>query len=293
MESVYFSNNAKTAFATGQARGVALLAASALAVGEYGPGEIKLAVVGAGDADKRQVQYMVRALLALPHDPEPDHAADALAAAICHVNSRTPARAAAAGADDRARDGHGSPARTATSCVIEVGGMGLRLFMSTSSLSHLPADGDEVTVFTHLHVREDELTLFGFESLDEQELFEKLITVSGVGPKVALSALSVALALRPCRRRRARGRRADRDRPRHREEDGAADHHRAQGQDRRRRARLALGVHGVVPGAEAADALTSMGFSPAEVAVALKGYEGTDEAQAMLQHALRRLGGGA
>jgi len=90
VENVYFSNNAKTAFATGQARGVALLAASALIVGEYGPGEIKLAVVGAGDADKRQVQYMVRALLALPRDPEPDHAADALAAAICHVNSRIP-----------------------------------------------------------------------------------------------------------------------------------------------------------------------------------------------------------
>ncbi|MRS12947.1 MAG: crossover junction endodeoxyribonuclease RuvC [Actinobacteria bacterium] len=89
VESVYFSSNAKTAFATGQARGVALLAASSLAVGEYGPGEIKLAVVGTGDADKRQVQYMVRALLDLPRDPEPDHAADALAAAICHVNSRS------------------------------------------------------------------------------------------------------------------------------------------------------------------------------------------------------------
>lgn len=90
VESVYFSNNAKTAFATGQARGVALLAAAALVVGEYGPGEIKLAVVGTGDADKRQVQYMVRSLLALPQDPEPDHAADALAAAICHTHSRLP-----------------------------------------------------------------------------------------------------------------------------------------------------------------------------------------------------------
>lgn len=88
IESVYFSNNARTAFSTGQARGVAILAASALAVGEYGPGEIKLAVVGAGDADKRQVQYMVRAILGLPRDPEPHHAADALAAAICHANSR-------------------------------------------------------------------------------------------------------------------------------------------------------------------------------------------------------------
>lgn len=96
IESVYFSNNAKTAFATGQARGVAILAASELPVGEYGPGEIKLAVVGTGDADKRQVQYMVRAILGLPRDPEPHHAADALAAAICHANSRV-SRAARGG----------------------------------------------------------------------------------------------------------------------------------------------------------------------------------------------------
>lgn len=88
VENVYFSNNVKTAFATGQARGVAMLAASAMPVGEYGPGEIKLAVVGTGDADKQQVQYMVRAILGLPKDPEPDHAADALATAICHLNSR-------------------------------------------------------------------------------------------------------------------------------------------------------------------------------------------------------------
>ena len=97
IESVYFSNNAKTAFATGQARGVALLSASSLEVGEYGPGEIKLAVVGAGDADKRQVQYMVKAILGLPVEPHPDHAADALAAAICHVHAR-PATVAGGGA---------------------------------------------------------------------------------------------------------------------------------------------------------------------------------------------------
>ncbi|MHB1016406.1 MAG: crossover junction endodeoxyribonuclease RuvC [Coriobacteriia bacterium] len=88
VESVYFSNNAKTAFATGQARGVALLAVAGMEVGEYGPGEIKLSTVGTGNADKEQVQYMVRAILDLPHVPEPDHAADALAAAITHVNMR-------------------------------------------------------------------------------------------------------------------------------------------------------------------------------------------------------------
>ena len=88
IENVYFSTNAKTAFATGQARGVALLAVAGLEVGEYGPGEIKLSTVGTGNADKQQVQYMVRAILDLPHVPEPDHAADALAAAITHVNMR-------------------------------------------------------------------------------------------------------------------------------------------------------------------------------------------------------------
>ncbi len=88
IESVYFSTNAKTAFATGQARGVALLAVAGMEVGEYGPGEIKLSTVGNGNADKEQVQYMVRAILDLPQIPEPDHAADALAAAITHVNMR-------------------------------------------------------------------------------------------------------------------------------------------------------------------------------------------------------------
>ncbi len=90
VESVYFGTNAKTAFATGQARGVALLATAnaGLALGEYGPGEIKMAVVGTGSADKQQVQYMVRAILGLPGDPQPDHAADALAAAICHAHQR-------------------------------------------------------------------------------------------------------------------------------------------------------------------------------------------------------------
>lgn len=98
VESVYFGTNAKTAFATGQARGVAVLATAdaGLALGEYGPGEIKMAVVGSGSADKGQVQYMVRTILGLDREPSPDHAADALAAAICHAHSR-PAPAAYGG----------------------------------------------------------------------------------------------------------------------------------------------------------------------------------------------------
>ncbi len=90
VESVYFSTNVKTAFSTGQARGVAILATAGIgtALGEYGPGEIKMAVTGNGSADKHQVQYMVRTILGLRLDPEPEHAADALAVAICHAHSR-------------------------------------------------------------------------------------------------------------------------------------------------------------------------------------------------------------
>lgn len=92
IESVYFGENTKSAIATAQARGAAIVACSSagLSVGEYTPMQIKQAVVGTGAADKRQVAYMVRNVLALDHEPRPDHAADALAAAVCHANvSRT------------------------------------------------------------------------------------------------------------------------------------------------------------------------------------------------------------
>ena len=90
VESVFFGSNAKSAFATGQARGVALLALAdaGLELGEYSPVQIKSTVVGSGTADKSQVAYMVRVLLSLPHEPKPDHASDALATAICHSHQR-------------------------------------------------------------------------------------------------------------------------------------------------------------------------------------------------------------
>ena len=92
IESIYFGENTKSAIATAQARGAAIVACSTagLSVGEYTPMQIKQAVVGTGAADKRQVMYMVKSILALDHEPRPDHAADALAAAVCHANvSRT------------------------------------------------------------------------------------------------------------------------------------------------------------------------------------------------------------
>lgn len=88
IEKIFFGENQRSAIATAHARGVAIVACSrcGLQVGEYTPMQIKQAVVGTGAADKRQVIYMVRNILALDHDPRPDHCADALAAAICHAN---------------------------------------------------------------------------------------------------------------------------------------------------------------------------------------------------------------
>lgn len=87
IETVWFGANVQSAFATGQARGAALVACAEcnLEVLEFSPSQIKLAVVGTGAAEKDQVQYMVRQLLFLEDVPRPDHAADALAAAICYT----------------------------------------------------------------------------------------------------------------------------------------------------------------------------------------------------------------
>jgi len=89
IEELYFGANVRTAFAVGQARGVVLLAAgqAALRCFSYTPQQIKQSVCGSGRAEKSQVQRMVGALLTLPEPPEPDHAADALAVAICHANA--------------------------------------------------------------------------------------------------------------------------------------------------------------------------------------------------------------
>jgi crossover junction endodeoxyribonuclease RuvC len=88
VESLFFNANVTSALAVGHARGVALLACSQVdcSVFEYTPQQVKMAVVGYGNATKEQVTEMVRALLALGEAPRPDHAADALGVAICHAH---------------------------------------------------------------------------------------------------------------------------------------------------------------------------------------------------------------
>lgn len=73
---------------------------------------------------------------------------------------------------------------------IDVNGVGYRVLVSNNSLAVMPPRGEPVFVYTYTYVREDVLQLFGFFSVAERELFEKLITVSGIGPKVALAILS-------------------------------------------------------------------------------------------------------
>ncbi len=184
--------------------------------------------------------------------------------------------------------------RGAAHCVVAVGGIGLRIAMSTTAIASLPHEGDSVRVHVHLHVREDELSLFGFTSAEEKRLFELLITVSGVGPKVALAALSSY----------APGPLADAIAG----EDVAVVSS-VPGIGPKTAQRIILELKdkvGPAVGAATSDArgpagasvdearaaLLAMGFSAAEVSVALKDAHGTaDDPGQLVRHALRRLGG--
>lgn len=181
--------------------------------------------------------------------------------------------------------------KTAGFALLDVGGVGYRLLMSTRSLSTLPAVGDTVTVHTYLHVREDELTLFGFESEDERGLFETLIGVSGVGPKVALAVLS---GLSPDALRAAVA------------SDDVAVLSSVPGVGKKLAQRLALELKDRLDlpdlggfqrsgqpaaAAEARDALLSMGFTAVEAAAALRGAPDGASAEQLLKIALKSLGG--
>ncbi len=74
--------------------------------------------------------------------------------------------------------------------VINCNGMGYEVQTSTATLSSLPLVGEECKIYTYLQVKEDGISLFGFTTVDERELFYKLISVSGVGPKMAITVLS-------------------------------------------------------------------------------------------------------
>ena len=74
--------------------------------------------------------------------------------------------------------------------VIDNNGMGYRIFVSGKFLEHIPAYGTQIKIYTHMYIREDELTLYGFHSEEELSVFRILIGISGVGPKVAMAILT-------------------------------------------------------------------------------------------------------
>lgn len=182
--------------------------------------------------------------------------------------------------------------KTLASAYINVAGVGFEVGMSGSSLAKLPPVGERVTVHTYLQVRDDGMSLFGFLSLEEKALFEKLITVSGVGPKVALAALSSY----------APDQLADLIAA----QDVAAVQ-RIPGVGKKTASRIILELKGSldegVSGLFARDgalvnkafegakeALLSMGFTTGEIDLSLKGAPDDASESALLQYALKKLG---
>lgn len=185
-------------------------------------------------------------------------------------------------------------AKTATTAFVEVDGVGFAVGMSQAGLSKLPEAGAPVQIHTYLQVRDDALALYGFLSLEEKALFEQLIGVGGVGPKVALAALS---AFTP---RGLAAAIASQD---------VAAVQKIPGVGKKTASRIILelkgsldqGVEGLFDGASPAsagdaglqgahEALLSMGFTSSEADLALKGAPEGEAEGVLLQYALKRLG---
>lgn len=175
---------------------------------------------------------------------------------------------------------------------VEVNGVGFAVGMSAQALSRLPEKGSSVLVHTYLQVREDGMSLYGFLSQQEKAFFERLISVSGVGPKVALAALSVFSPSELANAIAAQD---------------VAQVSRIPGVGKKTAQRIILELKGslddVMPGqasvfapqasqdlAGAREALLSMGFTSAEAELALKDAPDDGGEAGMLQYALKRLG---
>ena len=207
VERVFSQRNVRTVMGTAQAGAVAIVCAArrGLPVALHTPSEVKAAISGNGRADKDQVTAMVVRLLRLTEPPRPADAADALALAICHLwrgGARSRLEAAVGERGTRAA-GNESPEAAVIShlrgtvsgvapdgAVIEVGGVGLSVQCTPGTLATL-RPGEPARVATCLVVREDSLTLYGFTSDDERNVFELVQTATGVGPRLALAMLAV------------------------------------------------------------------------------------------------------
>ena len=169
-------------------------------------------MVGYGRAEKQQVQEMMKLLLGLDAVPSPHDVADALAVAICHVHTSTSAVAASPTRggpaarralvarlpaltlrqciDDRPPSAARFSRRPRAALIVDVGGVGYDVLVPLSTFYVLGEPGAAVTLRIHTHVREDVIALYGFVTRLEQDLFERLISINGIGPKLALAVLS-------------------------------------------------------------------------------------------------------
>ncbi|HEX6688630.1 MAG TPA: Holliday junction branch migration protein RuvA [Solirubrobacterales bacterium] len=176
--------------------------------------------------------------------------------------------------------------------VIDAGGVGYRLAVSAETLKAVPATGRETFLHAELVAREDSLALFGFASEDERDLFGQLVSVSGVGPKVAISVLSGGPA-RELLRAIAAG--------------DAKRFQAAPGIGKRTAERIIVELREKVTGALeeevalaatedgdprslARDGLVNLGYAPLEAEQLLDGVDG-DDAEQLLASALRKAGG--
>ena len=191
-----------------------------------------------------------------------------------------------------------------SSVVVDVGGVGFELGVSGITAASLPALGQEVRLYTRMQVREDAWSLFGFATKEERTLFDHLVSVSGVGPKLALSVLSkfrvaelyTVVVTEDVKRMQSVpgvGKKTAQRLILELQSTFAKDKS-LSGISAELPAQLPLAPRDNGALADANAALLSMGFTPQEAELALAGY---DESQAtteeMLQGALKRLGMGA
>ena len=178
--------------------------------------------------------------------------------------------------------------RSAAGVLVEVQGIGYEVMMSSRDLGSLPSVGEEVVIHTHLHVREDQMALFGFGSASARDLFRVLLGASGVGPKLALAMLAT---LGPDELRAAVL------------TDDVAALSAVPGIGTRTAQKLVLDLRarldlpdGVIPGSDSSmsavrDALEGLGYASVEIREAITGLDSADPVEDLLRAALQRLGG--
>ena len=171
--------------------------------------------------------------------------------------------------------------------IIDVGGVGYRLFIPLSTFYSLPETGD-VSLFTHTHVREDALLLYGFLSLEEKELFGILISISGVGPKLAVNILS-HIPAKDLKRAIASG-----DIKRLSSLPGigkkTAERMIVELRERSQQMPVTAGTGAAMPVdsiGEASIALQQLGYKPAEISRMVKDARPTDSAEEIIRAALK------